>query len=72
MNKILENLLGLTTEQVPLFKFNPDRSIDQWWSSKTRHPNQKERTHYSKHGVNQTSDTEEDSDNHTSILDNLD
>ena len=65
------DLLGLTTEQMLLSKFSPDSSIDLWWSSKTRRPNQKLRTHYSKRGTNQTSDTE-DSDYDTSILDDWD
>ena len=71
-NETVNDLLGLTTEQIPLSKFSPDSSIDLWWSSKTRRPNQKQRTHYSKRGTNQTSDMEEDSDNDTSILDDWD
>ena len=71
-NETLDDLLGLITEQIPLSKFSPDSSIDLWWSSKTRCPNQKQRTHYSKCGTNQTSDMEEDSDNDTFISDNWD
>ena len=71
-SETLDDLLGLVTEQIPLSKFSPDSSIDLWWSSKTRCPNQKQKTHYGKRGTNQTSDTEEDSDNDTSFLDDWD
>ena len=47
-NESLDNLLVLNSEKIPLQKFNPDHSIDMWWDSKRRRPQQKARKKYAK------------------------
>ena len=38
-NELLDDLLTLNTDRVPLKDFNPDKSISLWWSDKVRRPN---------------------------------
>ena len=40
-SRSLDDLLLLNTPKLPISSFNPDPSIDLWWSSKTRRPSQK-------------------------------
>ena len=44
----LDDLLVLNSDKLLLQKFNPDHSIDLWWDSKRRRPQQKSRKKYSK------------------------
>ena len=48
-NELLDDLLVLNTDVVPLKEFNPDHSIDLWWSASTRRPYQQPRKAYVKH-----------------------
>ncbi len=45
-NDLLDDLLVLNTDRVPLKDFNPDRSISLWWGDKVRRPNQRPRKEY--------------------------
>ena len=45
-NQSLDDLLLLKSDKIPLASFNPDQSIDLWWSAKARRPSQKERKEY--------------------------
>ena len=45
-NKPLDDLLLLNSEKVPLEKFDPNPSINLWWSAKARRPSQKARKQY--------------------------
>ena len=47
-NESLDDLLTITSAQVPLKDFNPDDAIDLWWKDKVRRPNQKPRRPYKK------------------------
>lgn len=46
-NRSLDDLLLLNTPAVPLSSFNPDPSINLWWSDKTRRPSQSLKQHTS-------------------------
>lgn len=37
-NESLDDLLSLTTADVPLKEFRPDDAIDLWWKDKIRKP----------------------------------
>ena len=45
-NESLDDLLLLNSTRVPIASFDPDPSIDLWWSAKARRPSQKERKEY--------------------------
>ena len=45
-NEILNDLLLLNSEKIPLDKFDPNPAIDLWWSAKARRPSQKSRKLY--------------------------
>lgn len=45
-NQSLDDLLLLNSGKIPIVSFNPDPSIDLWWSAKARRPSQKERKEY--------------------------
>ena len=47
-NDTLDDLLAINADEIPLTQFDPDKSIDLWWSTKTRRPNQHERREYAK------------------------
>ena len=44
-NETLDDLVMVSTMNIPLPEFNPDKAIDLWWREKTRRPNQSERSH---------------------------
>ena len=68
-NEMLDDLLVLNTDRVPLKDFNPDRSISLWWSDKVRRPNQRPRKQYAaRSGQTQDDDSEEDSETETEML----
>ena len=50
-NDSLDDLLAVNSELVPLKEFNPDHSIQLWWSAVTRRPNQRSRKAYKKRSV---------------------
>lgn len=54
-NQSLDDLLLLLSNKVSLKDFNPDRSIDLWWSAKRRRLTQKERKQYKPCGSDQPS-----------------
>ena len=45
-NESLDDLLLLNSTRIPIASFNPDPSINLWWSAKARRPSQKERKEY--------------------------
>ena len=45
-NEMLNDLLLLNSEKIPLDKFDPNPAIDLWWSAKARRPSQKSRKLY--------------------------
>ena len=45
-NEILDDLLLLNCDKIPLDKFDPNPGIDLWWSAKARRPLQKSRKQY--------------------------
>ena len=45
-NESLDDLLLLNSTRIPIASFDPDPSIDLWWSAKARRPSQKERKEY--------------------------
>ena len=45
-NESLDDLLIMNSPRIPIKNFNPDPSIDPWWSAKARRPFQKERKEY--------------------------
>ena len=45
-NDLLDDLLVLNTDRVPLKDFNADESISLWWRDKVRRPNQRPRKEY--------------------------
>lgn len=79
-NESLDDLLLLTTENLPLSEFSPDSAIDLWWRDKVRRPNQRKRKVYKKHSHNLTTESgdststepgtesENDSDSQTDLL----
>ena len=48
-NEALDDLLTITSAQMPLKEFSPDEAIDLWWSDRVRRCNQKSRKPYRKH-----------------------
>ena len=60
-NDLLDDLLVLNTDRIPLKDFNPDHNISLWSSEKTRRPNQGPRKKYSKH---REEDVEQSEDGH--------
>ena len=48
-NELLDDLLMLNTDKVPLSRLNADNAIQLWWKDKTRQPNQTKRKKYKKH-----------------------
>ena len=53
-NETLDNLVMVSTMNIPLPEFNPDKAIDLWWREKTRRPNQSERKPYQRKGGTDT------------------
>ena len=49
-NESLDDLLVLNSDKVPLPMFDPNPSIDLWWSEKTRQPSQTARKQKSARG----------------------
>jgi len=47
-NEALNDLLTITSAQVPLKQFSPDEPIELWWSDRVRRPNQKSKKPYKK------------------------
>ena len=45
-NEALDDLLMITTNNIPLEKFDPNPAIDLWWNAKQRRPCEKERRKY--------------------------
>ena len=54
-NQSLDDLLLVLSNKVPLQNFNPDESIDRWWSAKRRRLSQRERKQYKPHGIDRPS-----------------
>ena len=54
-NQSLDNLLLLLSNKISLKDFNPDPSIDLWWSAKRRRLVQKERKQYKPRDTDQPS-----------------
>jgi len=48
-NEALDDLLTISSAQVPLKEFSPEEAIDIWWNDRIRRPNQKSRKPYRKH-----------------------
>ena len=62
--------LMLNTNVISMENFNPDPCIELWWQAKTRRPDQKNRKEYKKKGgQNIESETENNSDDITLLLD---
>ena len=66
-NESLDDLLILNNPRIPIKSFNPDPSIDLWWSAKARRPSQKERKEYrprrsDQPGPSTSQDIQEDSE----------
>ena len=47
-NELLDDLLVINVDKVNIEEFKADHSIDLWWRSKTRRPNQTARKVYEK------------------------
>ena len=47
-NELLDDLLVINVDKVSVEEFKADQSIDLWWRSKTRRPNQRARKVYEK------------------------
>ena len=59
-NESLDDLLVLSTEKVPLQMFDPNPSIELWWSEKDRRPSQTTRRQYkSRQSTSRGTNTEE-------------
>ena len=61
-NDLLDDLLVLNTDHVPLKDFNPDHSINLWWNGKNRRPNQHPRKQYTAHSSHDLDVTQSDVD----------
>ena len=69
-NELLDDLLVINVDKVSIEEFKADHSIDLWWKSKTRRPNQPARKVYEKRKeVQGTSSTSIDSDSSDSPSD---
>lgn len=69
-NELLDDLLVINVDKVNIEEFKADHSIDLWWRSKTRCPNQTARKVYEKgKEVQGTSSTSIDSDSSNSPSD---
>lgn len=69
-NELLDDLLVINVDKVNIEKFKADHSIDLWWRSKMRRPNQTARKVYEKRKeVKGTSSTSIDSDSSDSLTD---
>ena len=75
-NESLDNLLLLNSDKIPLASFDPNPSIDHWWSAKNRRPSQKPRKQYKKRSSGSSAtpatDTEETEDSETDVLSDWD
>ena len=69
-NVLLDDLLVINVDEVNIEQFKADHSIDLWWKSKTRCPNQTARKVYEERKeVQGTSSTSIDSDSSDSPSD---
>ena len=59
-NELLDDLLVLNSDRVPLNSFNADHSISLWWSDKVRRPNQRPRKDYAARCSSSTNDISPD------------
>ena len=71
-NEPLDDLLLLNADKTPLKLFDPNPSIDLWWSAKTRRPSQKPRKQYKKCrsglSASRAADSEETEDSEPDVL----
>ena len=51
LNDTLDDLLLVTSQNIPVEEFCADSAIELWWRSKLRRPDQRPRKAYSKHRV---------------------
>ncbi len=77
-NEALDDLLIVSTDNVPLKDFSPDHAIDLWWKDRVRRPSQKPRRQYTKRGTTETGDgvasqepPQSDSESDTEITSNI-
>lgn len=71
-NKLLDDLLTLNTDRVPLKDFNLDQSISLWWSDKVRRPNQKPRKKYAARCSLEQYDSDSEESDHGDLLEEWD
>lgn len=76
-NESLDDLLLLNCDKIPLVRFDPNPSIDLWWSAKARRPSQKARKQYKPRcseqpSTSQTTDPEQIDIEPEDILDDWD
>ena len=63
-NDLLDDLLVLNMDCIPIKDFNADQSISLWWRDKFRKPNQQSgKEHVARCKLAQDDDSDEDSDN---------
>ena len=72
-NESLDDLLLLNSTRIPITSFDPDPSIDLWWSAKARRPSQRERKEYRPRssdlpGPSTSRDIEEDSESEAEYM----
>ena len=54
-NDTLDDLLSISSPNLPLSEFDPNEAINLWWNDKTRCPNQSARKPYKKRKTKSTS-----------------
>ena len=64
-NQSLDDLLLLLSNKTPLQNFNPDPSIDHWWSAKRRRLSQRERKQYKPRGSDRPSTSAQVQEQHS-------
>ena len=73
----LNDLLEINSDAVGVSNYSPDKAIQLWWDNKLRHPNQKPRKNYKRHGEQKADETQsqnesdDDDDDDTDWWDNL-
>ena len=70
-NELLDDLLVINVDKVSVEEFKADQSIDLWWRSKTRRPNQRARKVYEKKKGNSSTSIDPDSSDSLSDSDIL-
>ena len=75
-NESLNDLLLLNSDKIPLALFDPNPSIDLWWSAKSQRPSQKPRKQYKRRSIGLSAtpaaDSEETEDSETDVLNDWD